>query len=330
MADGSYIGNNYVPQIAPYTPMFPEEYYAQRALEEQQEEPVGFWKMQWEKLSPANNRISNEDMNNIYDAWNAQIAAEEGVSLPRRQAEAEASFSPWEEILYAQGALGVANAAGLSSVGRNAETRATNQRAIGLAGRELDLSARRISDRSDAVGPLRTSAEMFSPVAAAATLATPLGAGFRSLPLAFQGSRLGRFLSPSSGFFGKSFEFVGNRATPAYFMAEAGEDEIPGQTTRNLAPELSGYGAFMGTIGTGELIKNVLGGRKKLLASAVKPLSLAGAVGAGFGTMIGVGNAVDQTRVEQGREWAFRNQENLDLAWAQNPEWFPEFRPQRR
>lgn len=305
--------------FAPYIPNVPSGSY------QNPEEDVGFWEGLWDRIKPSNNRVTEESYSQMLDNWNAQIQAEEGMSQTQREIEAEASFNPWEEMIASMGAMGMANSAAASALTPGQERRELMNETLRRAGEELELSRRRVSDRAEAVGTARTAYEMATPALSAATLAIPLGAGYRLAPQAFRATKLGRFMAPATGRFGKGVEYAANRIFPAAYISMSGANELPGQFAQNAADDIAAYGGFVATYGLGNVIKNALGPRGRLASRALTGGSIVGGVGAGLGSAIAAGNAVDRQRMQTGRNWAFQDQERLDWAYENHPEWFPEF-----
>ena len=295
-------------------------------LAEEDKEP-GFWRRRWDHLTSGPPQLSEQ--RDVMDVWNQQIQQEYALSPVTREIEAEASFNPWVEMFKAQGAAAVSGSAGLAGLGASVLGRDEQAENYGgmirSSADEAELGRRRISDRAETAGNLRTTFEMATPALTMATAAVPLGAGFRALPAAVQASRFGRFVAPSAGRIGKAAEFTFNRAAPAYFISEAGANEIPGQATRNLAPEIAGYGGFMATYGIGNVIKSRLNPARRVTRFLNSGAPFLGGVAGGFGAAIGVGNAIDEQRVSTGRQWSFQDQDRLDWAYNEHPEWFPEF-----
>lgn len=307
--------------FAPYIPSVPSGSY------QNPEEDTGFFRGLWEsfKEGVSVGWTPPEREQEVYDSWNRQI--QEELELPQTQKEiaAEADFQPLQTMGLAEGASNMALTGAIDSIGDFFRGTEDSSEKLETAGNLFDLYGERVANRADAVGRGRTFAELMSPTASVATAMVPLGAGYRLTPQAFRATKLGQFMRPATGTFGKGVEFAANRLAPAAYIGMAGSRELPGQFAQNTADEVAGYGGFVATYGLGNVIKNALGPRGRLASRALTGGSILGGLGAGLGSAVVAGNAVDRQRMQTGRNWAFQDQERLDWAYENNPEWFPEF-----
>lgn len=284
----------------------------------------------WETFTNRPQPLADDEYETYMEGIRQQLEYEEGMSDQSRSIQAEASFSPWEAYIRGMGAAGMADSAAYSAMGGAvAGDGQVSQRAedfMDVGQRELELTGRSVSDRAAVAGRLRTTAEMAGPVLIGASFGFPVGAGFRMLPAAFQGSRVGSMFAPMTGRVGKPLQWMFSRGAPAGLAATAITNELPGQTVPHLAPETAALGAAVGTMSLGNVIKNALGGKIGRFGRAAAEVgSLAAGMGAGFGAAWQVGDRVDEKRVQEYRNWAFQDQERLDWAYDEHPEWFPEW-----
>lgn len=318
MDDGLTTQSGYL--VNNFGPLNLNRYNPQQKVEE---EP-GFFGRIWEGMKVGWTPADREP--DVYDSWNNQIRQELELPQIQRDILAETSFSPLETMGLGEAASNMALTGAIDSIGDFFRKTDNSSEKLETAGNFLDLYGQRVGDRANAVGSGRAFAELMAPAAGAAVTMVPLGAGFRMLPHSVRTSRIGStILAPNTSRAGKGVEFLFNRAVPGAYIANAATGQIPGQTNANLAPEVAGYGGFMATYGLGSVIKNRLGPAGKITGALSGLGTIGGGIAGGIGTSVAVGNVTDRQRVDAGRRWAFQDQERLDWAWDEHPEWFPEF-----